>query len=229
MGLTLDPEEIATITEVAANSPAAESGFEPGDRIHAIDGQPILSIADVQWALHRTEDEDSLKLTVQRSPEAEADPRPVTLTLDEGWRRHGEFVERVSSWDLFKVKLFGVAKMPALSGDERQKRGLPADSTALLVEKLTPSWGGMNKDARAAGLHEGDVVVEVDGRTDIHTHGELLAYLAQEKASGETLALTVLRDADRKQVSIPLEWATRIETLASPVRLSAPRHDGSTT
>src|SRR5207248_2675601 len=52
-GLILDPKEKATVKDVKAGTPAERAGFKPGDQIRSLDGQPLLSIADVQWVLHR--------------------------------------------------------------------------------------------------------------------------------------------------------------------------------
>ena len=52
IGLTLDPNELAMIKSVDPDSAAARAGFRSGDRIEQLAGQPLLSIADVQWVLH---------------------------------------------------------------------------------------------------------------------------------------------------------------------------------
>jgi S1-C subfamily serine protease len=71
----------------------------------------------------------------------------------------------------------------------------------------------VNKDVRKADLKNEDIVVEIDGRTDIPTHSELLAFLVQQKASGDKLSLTVLRGGERKQIDVPLQWNDRIDAL----------------
>ena len=52
LGLILDPKERATVLRVDAGSPAEKAGFQPGDEIRRLGGQPLLSMADVQWVLH---------------------------------------------------------------------------------------------------------------------------------------------------------------------------------
>ena len=47
VGLKLDPRERATVTSVEAGSIAGKAGVKVGDEILKMDGQPILSIADV--------------------------------------------------------------------------------------------------------------------------------------------------------------------------------------
>ena len=54
VGLVLDPKERATVLELVERTPAAKAGFKTGDVIQTPGGQPLLSVADVQWMLHRT-------------------------------------------------------------------------------------------------------------------------------------------------------------------------------
>ncbi len=55
LALALDLAERATVKRVAPGSAAAKAGFLPGDRILTLERQPMLSIGDVQWALHHAE------------------------------------------------------------------------------------------------------------------------------------------------------------------------------
>ncbi len=212
VGWSLDPKEVATLTGVDTDSPAERAGFQAGDRIERMQGQPILSIADVQWVLHQAEERARIPITVRRNGKSE----DLELSLTPGWRRKDEFVSRVSSWDFFKVKLFGVNQLDPLPATERAKLNLEAGQTALKVVKLTPGWGGMNLDARKAGLKEGDVIVGIDGQSGIHDHSTLLAYLVQKKRDGDELKLEILRDSERLTLGIPLNWSNRMRALRKP-------------
>ncbi len=52
LGLKMDPKEMATVERVAPGSIAERAGLRPGDEIVTLAGQPLLSIADLQWVLH---------------------------------------------------------------------------------------------------------------------------------------------------------------------------------
>ncbi len=212
IGITLDPNAKATITHVEKGSDADNAGLKRGDVILTIRKQPILSIADIQWILHQAKDQDVLPVVIDR----DGTEHSLTVSLPAGWRRRGEFVDHSSSWDLFKVKLFGVAQMKPLTDKERNSLELGQTQMALRVKKLSPSWGGINHDVREAGLQPGDVIVQVDDETDLKNHSELLAYLVQKKKSGETLDLIVLRGSQRKRIQVPLNWSNRIKALRSP-------------
>jgi len=52
LGLVMDPAQRARVLDVTAGSQAERDGFKVGDDIATFDGQPVLSIADLQWVLH---------------------------------------------------------------------------------------------------------------------------------------------------------------------------------
>jgi serine protease Do len=212
VGWTLDPSEKATITKVAMGTQAEKAGFQAGDAIIEIEQQAIISIADVQWILHQAGEVDSLSVEIKRNDKQIS----IELPLETGWRRRDEFASRVSSWDFFKVKLFGVNQLESLSDSESAELEIAKEQTALRIVKLAPSWGGMNQDVRKAGLKEGDIIVQVDEQKTLSNHSEILAYLVQKKRSGDHLNLVVLREGIRTKISVPLDWSNRLQALRKP-------------
>ncbi len=68
LGLILDPKERAKVQRVEVGSLAEKAGFKQGDNILSLQGQPLLSIADVQWVLHQAAPEGAtLKAVVKRT------------------------------------------------------------------------------------------------------------------------------------------------------------------
>ena len=93
LGLTLDPDERPTVKSVARGSSAKKDGFKRGDQIKTLDGQPIISIADVQWVLEHADDTARIQAKVRRNG-ATLD---LALSLPSGWRRKGDFSWRASN------------------------------------------------------------------------------------------------------------------------------------
>src|SRR2546421_895462 len=83
IGLALDPAESATVKNLLAGSAAEKAGFNAGDKILVLEGQPILSIADVQWVLQNAAQPATLNARVLRRL------TKVNLALDlaADWRR----------------------------------------------------------------------------------------------------------------------------------------------
>jgi S1-C subfamily serine protease len=93
--------------------------------------------------------------------------------------------------------------MPRPNEEERRKRGLDDDAEVLLVKWINRGQPG-GRAAYAAGLREGDVVLEVDGETVPPTPQRLQLDLRLRYKVGDEVPLTVLRDGARKVVKVPL-------------------------
>src|SRR5262249_10415826 len=127
------------------------------------------------------------------------------LTLGEGWRR-GNISWRPTTWSLRQMGLGGM-KLVDLRDEDRQRLNLAADRMALKAEHVGEY--GEHAIAKRAGLRKGDVIVAVDGHDRRLTESQLLEYTLRRKHRGDTLAVTVLRDAARTTLSDALPSAHR--------------------
>lgn len=198
LGLTMDPGQIATVSEVAPGSPGAKAGFRPGDQITALEGQPPLSIADLQWVLHHAPGRGELKAEVVRDGE----PRALTLALDEGWRRRGDLSWRATTWDLRRMALGGMALEPAPAA-QRATLGVPEGRMALRVQHV--GQYGDHAVAMKAGVKAGDVVVAFDGRDDFASETAAIAHAVQARRPGDKIPVRLLRDGRPIAVEITLQ------------------------
>lgn len=196
LGLKLDPEEMAKVERIAAGSPADRGGFRPGDEVVSLDGQPLLSIADVQWVLHNTPATAKLPTIVRRDGKT----IDLTLTLAEGWRR-GNISWRPTTWSLRQMGLGGM-KLDELRDDDRRRLGLAGDRMALKAEHVGEY--GEHAIAKRAGLKKGDIIVAIDGRDRRMNESQLLEYALRQKHRGDPMAVTVLRDGERKTLTYTL-------------------------
>src|SRR5205085_2117572 len=85
VGLHIDPKDGRRIERVDADTPAAKAGLAPGDEITHVSGQPVVSIADVQWVLHNLPDEDGARVDITRTRDGQSETK--TLTLNKGWKK----------------------------------------------------------------------------------------------------------------------------------------------
>ena len=79
VGMSLAPGERASVIEVQKGGAAEKAGVKAGDRIARLGGQPILSIADVEWALYVAADEGELAVEIERGA-------TLKIRLAKGWR-----------------------------------------------------------------------------------------------------------------------------------------------
>jgi S1-C subfamily serine protease len=194
----VDPASRATLRDVTPASSAARDGFKPGDELVSLEGQPILSIADIQWVLHHAGSAGKLKAEVLRAGKTV----PLALTLDAGWRRRDNLSWRATSWDLRRMATGGLL-LESLTPDQRKQAGAPAEGLALRVKHVGEY--GAHAVAKQAGVRKEDVVVGVDGKTQPMTESELLAYLVSEKKPGDLVPFTVLRSGAKLEMTIRMQ------------------------
>jgi serine protease Do len=77
--MSLKPGERASVLEVQPGGAAGKAGLKAGDRIARLGGQPILSIADVEWALYVAADEGDIAAELEGGG-------TLKIPLARGWR-----------------------------------------------------------------------------------------------------------------------------------------------
>jgi hypothetical protein len=198
IGLTLADEQPRKVTAVAAGSIAARAGVQAGDELVSLAGQPLISIADVSWALHRAPAAGSLPAVVKR---AGAD-KAVTLTLPANWRQKADISRRVGTWPMRGMATGGLV-LEDLSDEERARRNLGKEALALFVKGV--GQYGKHAAAKKAGFQKDDVIVALDGLTSRHTEGEMIGHLLQKHRPGEQVRATILRGGQRMELMLPIQ------------------------
>ncbi|HXD88169.1 MAG TPA: Trx7/PDZ domain-containing (seleno)protein [Urbifossiella sp.] len=196
-GLVFDPKERATVKEIAPDSAAEKSGFKAGDRLRSLDGQPLLSIADVQWVLHGASGDGA---RIAADVIRDGKPTTLTLNLERGWRERDDISWRTSSWWLRRMATGGM-KLENIEG--ARPVGVPKDGMALLVRYLGAT--GPHGAAKAAGLRMGDVIVAFDGRTDLLRETDVFAHALRLKRIGDKVAVRAVRDGKPLEVSLQMQ------------------------
>jgi hypothetical protein len=190
-GLIMDPNTRSTIKQVTPESVAAEAGLEAGDEIQSVDGQPILSIADIQWVLHQVSPAGGeVPVSVRRRGRSVS----TRLQFDDGWREAGDLSWRVSTWGLRRIGGGGMV-LESMDSAARSEAGLDEDAMALRVKRV--GRYGPHATARRAGVREGDILVSYDGRSDFHSE--------QEQRAGDRVELVLRRGPRRRTVTLPIQ------------------------
>ena len=198
LGLQLDAGEVATVTHVASGTPAERGGFRAGDEITAIEGQPIISTADIQWVLQNAPPIGVLKAEVMRGTEKLILP----LTLGENWRRHSDISWRVTSWDLRRMATGGLLLRDSTL-EERTAAQVSGDNLNLFVEHV--GQYGEHAVAKKAGFQESDIIVSVEGQTTPMTESQLFGYLLRNHKPADKVPMVVVRNGKRINLSLPMQ------------------------
>lgn len=199
LGIKMNPKQRATVLDVAADSAAAAAGLRAGDRIITANAQPLLSTADLQWALHRMDDQSELTLQIER----EGKENRITIAPQESWRASSDIRWRVSTWDLRRIALGGM-RLERLSAEEREAEDLPGEGKMALRARNVGQYGE-HATAKRAGLKKGDVIIEFDGSSRDISESSLIKKTASTHKKGTKINVVYLRDGKRKEASFRLQ------------------------
>ncbi len=191
LGIQLDPAVQYKVQKVDAESPAEVAGIRTGDLIRTIDGQRVLTLADMSRVLELTPKSGTLAVGIERDKETVA----TAIRLPDGWRKSDDPSWRSSTGVMGPSSGFwGVAA----NGDQRRQLGLTEDDLAIRVTFL---WGPWIKES---GLRNGDYVVAIDGQKTNMTIRQLQAYLHLNRNWGDKIDLVVCRDG--KDVKLTMQF-----------------------
>lgn len=190
IGLVMDVDEGTKVKYILPNSFAEKSGLEGGDVIHKLNGQIILSQADIQWVLHWLPTPGTIEVHYFRDKKLYY----TTLTVEGNWRKR-DISWRGSMWGLHpKLGLWA----PELSIDEKKTLGLASDRLALRVQYPSES-------IKKAGLKVNDIIVSFDSSDKNQTSLQLNVNVRLNYKPGSQVPVAVLRDGKRVELTIPLE------------------------
>jgi len=198
IGLTLATDRAARVEAVTAGSIAVKAGLQPGDELTSLAGQPLVSPADVSWALHRAPATGSLPAVVKRGGATVS----LNLDLPAGWREKADISKRVGTWPMRGMALGGMV-LEELGDDERAERGIAKEHMALRAKGV--GQFGKHAAAKNAGFQKDDVITEIDGSSSRATEGQLIGRLLQQHKPGERVKTTVLRGKQRVELSLPMQ------------------------
>lgn len=189
IGLKMDVNDCLRVQSVAPRSPAAVAGIAAGDELVTMNGQRLISQADVQWVLHNAPAQTQIAVTFRRGGQT----RQTTIALSGNWKE-SDLTWRASSW--FGMR-HGLALNP-LTNEQKQHHGIAANDMALAVKDIFQNAVPLQQ----AGLRKGDVIVAVDGKTGMN-ESQFLAHIRLNHPPGDKINLTVLRGGHRLELQVP--------------------------
>ncbi len=200
IGLVMDPQERALVKRVEAGSPAAAAGFAAGDVITRMEGQPLLSIADIQWVLQQVP-ADGGQVSAEVARGGKASKTSLTLELPAGWRRQDDIAWRASSWELRRHALGGLY-LRTLDAEGRESLRVGSGQMALRAQHVGEF--PPHDRAKRAGFRKGDVVVSFDGRKDFLRETDLLAYALEQAKIGKQVQVEIVREGQPLRLQLPV-------------------------
>lgn len=198
VGLRLAPDQVATVSGVIPGTPAQRAGFRDGDRLVALEGQPLVSVADVSWILHRAPESARLTAKVERSGGMES----LVLDLPKDWRFAADISRRVGTWGMRAMALGGL-QLADVGDEERRELALGTDGLALRV--LHAGEYGIHAAAKNAGFRKGDILVEVGTIRTRTSESALIGMLLRDQRPGDRVPAVVARGTERVSLKLPVQ------------------------
>jgi predicted metalloprotease with PDZ domain len=190
VGLAVEPDRGDRVASVLDGSAAAKAGLRAGDVLKAVNGVPVASFADIQYALHRAPAAGRVAVAWERGGKEQGGE----LALAAGWRKT-DISWRESMWGL---------EPPAcvhgkdLGADDRKRLGLSEKALAFRQANFVPPA------AEAAGVRQGDVIVGIDDKPLEMTMHQFNAYVRLNYKVGDKVVYNILRDGKRLNITVTL-------------------------
>jgi predicted metalloprotease with PDZ domain len=188
MSLALDRGNV--IRTVLPGSPAAAAGLKSGDIIQTLNGRPVFSFADAQYALHYAPIKGDIEVHWTSAGQAKSG----SLKVAEGWRKTN-LTWRPSLLDLLpSLTVFGYD----MTASEKKTVGL--DEKQLAFRQVAP----VHSEAQAIGVREGDIILGVDSLKMEMNVQAFLSYVRQNYLVGDRVTVNVLRAGKRVNLTTKL-------------------------
>jgi serine protease Do len=189
IGVTLDLDRGNVVRAVAEKSPAQRVGIQTGDMLQRLNGIPVSSFADAQYALHKAPAKGSIEVAWLR----ERETRSGKLDLEKGWKKTN-ITWRPSLLDLLpSLPLFGDDLTP------KEKKALGLSEKRLAFRQDNP----VHSQARAAGVQEKDVIIGIDDLKMEMTMEDFLGYIRRNHLIGDRVTLNIVRAG--KRIDLPMK------------------------
>lgn len=188
----LDAPKGALVTEPQGDSPARKAGIKAGDAILAVNGETVNDARDLARRIAAYPPNTTVDVTVWRDGKAETVKVELGTMPDE--QRRADAGPAAEPAKPASLEEYGLALAPAAqagAGDE-----------GVVVTEVDP-------DGRAAekGLRQGDVILEVAGRT-VAAPADVQTTIREAAADGRKAVLLRVRNGDNVRfLALPLDRA----------------------
>jgi len=191
LGLKLDVDRGNVVQNVLPGSPAATAGLRNGDVISSLNGVPIHSFGDAQFALDRAPQIGQVEIIWQRSGRR----NQAALDLPERWRRSD------ISWRTSLRNLMASARVSGTNLTKQEKQELGLSAKRLAFRQKTP----VPQQASRAGIRAGDIVVGLDDKPLEMDAYKLQTYVRRYYLKGEIVAVNLIRKKKRLRLLMRFE------------------------
>lgn len=190
LGFALEVNRGNIVQSVADASPAQKAGLKTGDLMRRLNGVPIHSFGDAQFALEHSPKSGAIDIAWLR------DGKQATgkLALTEGWRVSNVRWRPSIQWFIPQPRISGTD----LDAKERKALGLTEKQLAFRQRDA------ISQQARDAGIRPGDIILGVDNRKLDLDMGGFQYFIQENYFAGDRVTVNLLRDGKRMDIPMTL-------------------------
>jgi serine protease Do len=182
----------AVVTQVEPDSPGSKAGLKVGDVITQIDGKEVTDAGGLQVVVGEQNPGTTIHLQVMR--EGKSVTAPVTLEAMGSRDKSGSETSDASNGK----PRWGIG-LGDITPDVRQQLQAPDNVLGAVIERVQPGSPADN-----AGLHQGDVILEVD-RKPVHDAADVQKALGSVPNEQDALVLVWSNGGNTFRVLHPTE------------------------
>jgi len=190
LGFSLEVNRGNRIKEVKAKSCAAEAGLKGGDVLKSLNGVPIHSFGDAQYALDIAPRDGSIAVIWQR----DGKELQKKLALPAGWRKTD------ASWRPSVRHLIPSARLGGAELTAAEKKALGLSEKQLAFRESEP----VSRQAQEAGIRAGDIILGIDEKPSEMNVMGFQDYVRGNFLIGDKLTINIIRDGNRDKVTMTL-------------------------
>lgn len=219
------------VNQVIPDSPAQKAGLKTGDVIHAVDGAPVRTPAELLEAIAFKQIGVDVTLDVSRPKPGYKGSDPIQATMAVAERKDGvdvgEALDRMKNPEAYALPFPGATPEPvgadplAIGGLSLGPASSDGSAPGLRVFSVVP-----NSEAAMGGFFQGDLILKINGR-DVNTRAETLSALDAADPK-KPVEVQFQRDGKLRKIrwslTLPLPKAEPTPAVLSPIQLinSAP-------
>jgi S1-C subfamily serine protease len=191
LGIILEVDRGNVVKRIEAGSAAAQAGLLTGDVLQKLNGLPVHSLADAQYALDRAPQQGTVSSSWLRANEV----FNAKIVLTAGWRR-SDITWRPSMYDMIgAARVYG----EDLTASEKQSLGLPLEKLAFRQKDKVAT------QARLAGIKPGDIILGFDGeRLELDAYN-FLRHVRANYVVGDEVIVNLIRAGKRMDLPMTLQ------------------------
>jgi hypothetical protein len=191
IGLRLEVNRGNIVEKVLEKSLASETDLKPGDKLRRLNGVPIHSFGDAQYALDLAPKTGAIEIAWQRGEEE----MQAKFALPEGWRRTD------ISWRTSAQHLLSSGGMYGMDLTAEEKKSLELTPKQLAFRQKAT----LSRQAREAGIQGGDIILGVNDKKLEMDMFAFLKYMRANYLVGDKVTINLIRDGKRVNLDMTLQ------------------------